>query len=69
MSEPISLRAERLNRGLTINEAAEQMDVDRQALMRAEAGKAVPTPANAFKIATFYGHKVTDVWPLEEAAA
>lgn len=65
----ISLKAERLNRGLTLNDAAEEMGVDRQALLRAENGGPRPTPSNAFKIADFYGFKVTEVWPLEGVAA
>lgn len=68
MSE-ISLKAERINRGLSVNDAAEGMGVDRQALLRAEAGGPMPVPRNAFKIASFYGYKVTEIWPLEEKAA
>lgn len=61
----IDLRAERLNRGLSVAVAAEKMDVSRDTLERAESGEVNPQPANAFKIASFYGYKVTDIWPVE----
>lgn len=61
----INLRAERLNRGLTLRAAASEMGVDFKALFRAERGEGTPTPSNAFKIASFYGYKVTDLWPVE----
>lgn len=60
----VDLRAERLNRGLSLRQAAEQMDVPEQSIRRVEADLGV-TPQNAFKIASFYGYRVTDVWPLD----
>lgn len=67
---PIDLLAARLNRGLSRRQAADQMGVAENTLKRAEEGE-MPHPSNALKIAGFYGHQVTDVWPLEptEAAA
>ncbi len=70
----INLRAERLNRGLSLAVAAAAIGVDKSTLSRAERGVVEPIPAKAFKIASFYGYRVTDVWPLEpfdngEAAA
>ncbi len=63
----VDLRAERVNRGLTLKEAARQMGlVGWKTLMRAEGGEVVPSPPNAFKIASFYGYRVTDVWPLPD---
>jgi transcriptional regulator with XRE-family HTH domain len=62
---PISLRAERLNRGLSVAEAAEQMDVGGMTLSRAEQGSHTPRPGAAFRIASFYGYQVTDIWPVE----
>jgi transcriptional regulator with XRE-family HTH domain len=59
----VDLRAERLNRGLSLRQAAEQMGVPEQSIRRAEGGDGV-TPQNAFKIASFYGYRVTDLWPL-----
>lgn len=65
MSAVIDLRAERVNRGLTQAEAARKMNVDTDALARAERGVAQPHPRNALRIASFYGYKVTDLWPLD----
>jgi transcriptional regulator with XRE-family HTH domain len=65
----INLKAERLNRGLSLTAAAEQIEVPLNVLSRAEAGEGQPHPANAKKIADFYGHKVTDIWPLEGVPA
>lgn len=65
----IDLRAERLNRGLSVSAAASQIGVSPTTLARAEDGAFTPRPANALKIAAFYGHRVTDVWPVREEAA
>lgn len=61
----IDLRAERLNRGLSLRQAAEAMDVPEQSIRRVESDLGV-TPRNAFKIASFYGYRVTDVWPMND---
>ena len=63
----MNILAERLNRGLTITEVAEACDVARATLVKAEEGER-PFPAQAKRIADFYGVKVTDIWPLEMAA-
>lgn len=70
----VDLRAERVNRGLSQAEAARKMQIDPDALARAERGVGTPHPRNALAIAGFYGYQVTDVWPLDrepesEAAA
>jgi transcriptional regulator with XRE-family HTH domain len=62
----INLRAERLNRGLSTREAAEQIGVSRPTLERAEAGSA-PQPRMAKRIADFYDVRVTDIWPVADA--
>lgn len=62
----VDIRAERINRGLGIAEAAKRMGVHVSILGRAESGENKPHPRNAFKIATFYGYRVTDVWPLPD---
>lgn len=59
------IRAERLNRGLSVQEAAEQIGVAGMTLSRAEQGSHIPRPGAAFKIASFYGYRVTDLWPTE----
>jgi transcriptional regulator with XRE-family HTH domain len=60
MTAPFSLRAERLNRGLTLREAADQIGVPRETLRRLEAGEGAH-PANAKRVADFYGVKATDL--------
>lgn len=62
----MNLLAERLNRGLSLRQAEQAMGVPEQSIRRAEMGLGV-TPANAFKIASFYGCKVTDLWPVEKS--
>lgn len=60
----VNLTAERLNRGLSLRQAAVAIDVPEQSIRRAENGLGV-TPANAFLIAKFYGYRVTDLWPVD----
>lgn len=72
MTEPIDLRALRVNRGIGLAEAAQAMGVHRSILARAESRENVPHPRNAVKIAAFYGLVPTDLWPVaepEQAAA
>jgi transcriptional regulator with XRE-family HTH domain len=64
----VDLRAERVNRGLSVKDAAALIGVSAMTLRRAEDGT-VPWARNAFKIAEFYGYQVTDVWPVEAEAA
>lgn len=61
----VDLRGERINRGLSQAAAARAMGVDADALARAERGDTTPHPRNALKIASYYGYKVTDIWPVE----
>ena len=63
----VSLKAERLNRGLSIKQAPEKMGVAAPTLGRAEDGEGIH-PNNALKIADFYGLKVTDIWPVKDKA-
>ena len=65
----IDLKAERLNRGLSLDALSEQTGVPKSTLARAENGGPQPSARNAFAIAEFYGYKVTDIWPLERSAA
>jgi lambda repressor-like predicted transcriptional regulator len=65
----VDLRAERLNRGLSLREAAERMGLRDTVLHRAEERERMPHPRNAKLIADFYGYKVTDIWPVESGAA
>lgn len=54
---------ERLNRGLSVRGLARECHVPEQAVRRLEAGERI-TPANAKKIADFFGVKVTDLPPF-----
>lgn len=65
----VDLKAERLNRGLSLVDAATEMEVDRDAIRRAEEGIGRPHPRNALKIADYYGYRVTDIWPVEPVEA
>lgn len=61
----MNLRAERLNRGMSLAEASGRIGVTERVLQGAELGR-VPQPSNARKIARFYGQGVTDIWPVED---
>jgi lambda repressor-like predicted transcriptional regulator len=60
----VNLEEVRLNRGLSLRQAAEQIGIHRRTLDRAERGDSVH-PGNAKLIADFYGVRVTDIWPVE----
>lgn len=68
MSDQINLAAERLNRGFSIRGLAKEIDVPEQSIRRAEKGEGV-SPTYAYRIATFFGVQVTDVWPLDQKEA
>jgi transcriptional regulator with XRE-family HTH domain len=61
----VSLRALRMNRGLSVEEVAEQTSVPVRTLYRLERGEHAPRPATAKRIADFYEVQVTDLWPIE----
>lgn len=65
--------AERLNRGMSAEAIATEIGIPPHVYRHTEKGGR-PTPANALKIATFFGKTVTEIWPPEpqegeEAAA
>lgn len=67
---PRQMREARLNAGLSLNAAADQLEVPKRLIVALEAGENVrPHPHNAKKLADFYGVKVTDIWPVDEVAA
>lgn len=66
---PVNLTALRINQGLSLRAAAKEIGVSGPTLGRAESGGTMPHPKSALKIATFYGYKVTDIWPVDTAAA
>lgn len=59
----MNIIAERLNRGLSRNEAARQMGIAQKTLVAAEDGRSI-SPSSAKAIADFYGVRVTDLWPV-----
>lgn len=59
----IDIRAERLNRGWTLEDGAKRFDITVSALSLIERGLRRPTPRIAFEIASTYGYKRTDIWP------
>ncbi len=67
-SGPISLKALRLNRGLTLQALSDECGVATSVLQRGERGESV-SRVNAKRIADFYGVRVTDLWPVEERVA
>jgi transcriptional regulator with XRE-family HTH domain len=67
MTLAVNLRELRINRGLSLRDAAKQMGLKEESILRnAEKGNNVPLPRNAYKIAKFYGYQVTEVWPEQE---
>ena len=64
----VDLTKERLEKGLSIRQAAAEMDIGAMTLQRAESGESVH-PANAKTIAEFYGYKPTEIWPLDSGRA
>jgi transcriptional regulator with XRE-family HTH domain len=64
---PPEIKAERLNRGYSLRDLAQEIHVPEKSIRRLENGLGV-NPSNAKKIADFYGVKVTDLMPVEAAA-
>ena len=65
----MNLKAERLNRGLSLRTASQRMGIPSYILRDAENKGTVPRPEAAKKIADFYGYLVTDIWPVEPPVA
>ncbi len=65
----VNLRGERLNRGLSAEDAANEIGISKQVLLNAENRQNTPRPETAKKIADLYGYKVTDIWPVEDQVA
>lgn len=60
----MNLVRERINRGLSVAAAAEEIGVARGTLKALEAGQRV-SPRTAKKVADFFGVQVTDLMPVE----
>jgi transcriptional regulator with XRE-family HTH domain len=63
-----SLSSARVNRGHTIRSLAVEVGIDARTLGRLEEGKPVH-PAKALKVAKYFEVQVTDLMPLDRAAA
>lgn len=61
-------KAERHNRGLSLDALSEKTAIPKSTLARIERG-VVPAVSTQFKLATYYGKTVTEIWPLEDVAA
>lgn len=59
----VDLRSMRRDRGLTLEIASGHMGISKQALSLIERGEVNPTAPVAFRVAAFYGLRVSDVWP------
>lgn len=62
MTTTINFKAERLNRGKSIDAFAADVGVTPDVIRHLEAG-GQPRPANALKVAAYFGLTVTHVWP------
>jgi transcriptional regulator with XRE-family HTH domain len=60
----LKLRRERIDRGWSVEQAAEKMALARSTLHRAESGGDVQ-PRSKFAIASTYDLKPSDIWPVE----
>lgn len=65
----IHLVEQRINRGLSLRDAAAAIGVSANILQRAENGGPRPHPRHAKRVADFYGVQVTDIWPVPTKAA
>lgn len=57
------LRAERMNRGVTIAALAETTGLSRHTIMRIESDGALPTAPTAYAIAQWVGRPASELWP------
>ena len=63
-----AIKAERMNRGEALADAAAGMGIHVATLIRIEREGRLPTAPVAKAIADHYGLRVTDLWPIKEAA-
>lgn len=61
----VDLKAERLNRGLSLDALSEKTGIPKSTLARIENSGSLPSARTGFAIAEFYGCKVTDIWPVD----
>lgn len=65
----VDIYTDRLERGLSQEGLAEEIGVSVDVVRNLEATGRRPRPANALRVAAFYGETVTAMWPDERAAA
>lgn len=68
MSDRFDLEEARVNAGHSLRSLADALSIAPATIQRLEAGETVH-PANAKKIADFFGVKVTDLMPLDKERA
>jgi transcriptional regulator with XRE-family HTH domain len=68
VSDLFDVRRARMNLGLTQRDLAAKCGVSLTTIQRFEGGAAA-TPANAKKVADFFGVLVTDLMPVERTVA
>ena len=61
MIESLSLRAARINRNMTIEDAAAKVGLSARQLYRLEAGETIPKWDIVVKLAEVYGYAPTDL--------
>jgi transcriptional regulator with XRE-family HTH domain len=64
----LSFEQERLNRGFSQSQIAEEIGISSSVWGRLENGESV-SPKNAHKVATYFGLTVTELWPINAEAA
>lgn len=64
----VDLRAERLKKGLSLDQLSVAIDVPKTTLARMEQGT-TPRPEVRVKVANFYGLDLFSLWPLPEKAS
>lgn len=65
-SRNATLIRERFDRGLTLEQAADEIGIGADVLYRAERQGAVPRQPAPKRIADFYGLKPSDIWPVDD---
>jgi lambda repressor-like predicted transcriptional regulator len=65
----VDLKAERINRGLSLDALSEETGVPKATLARAERREGVPTARVQHAIATYFNKQPTEIWPLDDEPA
>ena len=65
----LDLKAERMNRGLSLAALSEKTGVPTSTLARIETTDIEPAPKTKLALASFYGFEVVELWPVEQESA